>query len=144
MAQSNTKRLIQLSREQEEKMAAQAAQKVQNFVQEAAMIQGRRCEVMVALLAAQVTHAGVDALSESAIEKCRLAAHLAVAADARQKWSDLKLLFEELGINGPQPHLEWAAKQAGVTLFDAQPEESPIIQVTAVLPSNDELTKVVQ
>ncbi len=29
-----------------------------------------------------------------------------------------------MGVEGPQPHLEWAAKQVGVELF---PEASPIL-----------------
>lgn len=132
MTTKNTKRLIHLSKEQEEKMAAQSAQKIQAFIGEANQIQARRCEVMVALLAAEVTKNGVAATTEVEVEKARTLAHLAVDADARQKWNDLKKLFVELGVHGPQPHLEWAAKQLGITLFDEPAEsEGVIIEATA-------------
>ena len=67
-----------------------------------------------------------------------------VAADGTQKFEGLKSLFVELGVNGPIPALEWAAKQAGVTLFDVLPE-APEPMVKLAEPLNiEELTKVVQ
>ncbi len=112
------KRLIQLSKEQEERMAAQSVQKIQAFVNEASQIQSRRCEVAIGLLAAHVTARGIGATSNEDAVRCKELAEFIVEADARQKFTDLKKLFVELKINGPQPHLEWAAKQVGVTLFD--------------------------
>lgn len=125
------KRII-LSREQEERHAAQAVQKVQAFVNEANNIQARRCEVMVALLTAHVTHAGARSgalgggTTQADVDRCRELAHYAVQEDAKQKFSDLKQLFAELGIKGPQPHLEWAAKTVGVTLFDEPQLVQPV------------------
>lgn len=112
------KRLIHLTREQEERIAAQSAQKIQAFVNELNQVQARRCEVMTGLLIAHVTHHGVADIGPDAVEKCQKLAHALVDADARQKWSDLKGVFAELGIKGPQPHLEFAAKRVGVILFD--------------------------
>lgn len=131
------KRLIQLTREQEERMAAQSVQKVQTFVSEAAQIQSRRCEFLVTIVNAQVMYGGVDSVDLAA---CHLLANQAVEVDARQKWADLKALFTELGIHGPQPHLEWAAKQVGVTLFEALPEAPMLI----TQPSTEDILKVVQ
>lgn len=131
------KRMIHLSKEQEERIAAQSVQKIQAFIGEAAQIQSRRCEVMVALLSAAVTRDGVDKVN---VEKCRALAHEAVDADSRQKWTDLKALFAELAINGPQPHLEWAARQVGVVLFDNPPEEPNLIQPA----TTTDLSKVIQ
>lgn len=139
MKQYGDKRLIHLTKEQEERMAAQSVQKIQAFVGEAAQVQGRRCEVMVALLTAHVTKKGIRSLQPKDIEACRQAAHIAVEADCRQKFSDLKSLFKELGITGPQPHLEWAAKQVGVTLFDLPPP-TPIVQPVTV----QDASKVIQ
>jgi len=119
------KRLIQLSREQEERMAQQSVQKIQAFVGEANNVQARRCEVMVALLSAHTQHVGIQAVTTEDVATCKKAADLAVELDARQKFEELKRLFVELGIAGPQPHLEWAARQVGVTLFDEQPDEAP-------------------
>lgn len=113
------KRLIQLTQEQEERMAAQSAQKIQAFVGELAQVQSRRCEVMVALLSSHVTKAGIQDVSDADVEACLRVAHKAVEADSRQKWADLKAMFSELGVHGPQPHLEWAAKRVGVELFEA-------------------------
>lgn len=139
MVTRNTKRLIQISREQEERMAAQAHQKAQAFTNEANMIQARRCEIMVALMAAETTKNGVASLTPERIEQCRQAAHVAVDKDANQKFSDLKLLFKECGLSGPQPHLEWAARQVGVQLFDPE-EDAPLI----VEPTPEQLVKVIQ
>lgn len=128
------KRLIHISKEQEERMAAQSAQKIQAFAAEAAQVQGRRCELMGALLVAHVQDSGVPGSThdmEIVVERCRNLAHIAVDADSRQKWTDLKALFLELGVEGPQPHLEWAAKQVGVTLFD-EPAEEPLVQLATV------------
>lgn len=126
------KRLIHISKEQEERMAAQSAQKIQAFAAEAAQVQGRRCELMGALLVAHVTENGLPSNDfEGVVESARKLAHIAVDADSRQKWNDLKALFLELGVEGPQPHLEWAAKQVGVTLFD-EPAEEPLVQLATV------------
>lgn len=133
------KRLIHISKEQEERMAAQSAQKIQAFAAEAAQVQGRRCELMGALLVAHVGKVGIDKLTDTDVETCRKTADLAVDLDSKQKWTGLKALFLELGVEGPQPHLEWAAKQVGVTLFDPPAEES-LVQLATV----EAVEKVIQ
>lgn len=140
MTTATTKRrLIQISKEQEERMAAQAHAKAQAFTNEANMIQARRCEVMVALMSAETTKNGIDALTPERIEACRQAAHRAVDADAKQKFTDLKALFKHVGLTGPQPHLSWAAAQVGVELFDPE-EDAPLI----IEPTPEQLVKVIQ
>lgn len=125
-----TKRLIHVTKEQEERMAQQSHAKVQTFVNEANQIQARRFELSSALLIAEVTRNGSLSTSSSDVDRCRSLASKMVGDDSFQKWTDLKALFVELDVRGPQPALEWAAKQAGVTLFDPlpeAPEESLII-----------------
>lgn len=139
---------IILTREQKERHAAQAVQKIQAFVNEANNIQSRRCEVMVALLTAHVQHAGArrsalgfGGTSKEDVDHCRLLAHYAVEEDAKEKFNDLKTLFAELGIQGPQPHLEWAAAQVGITLFDqpAPPADEPKLIQPATIQAVPEL-----
>lgn len=132
------KRMIHLSEEQEKRMAEQAAGRIQSFANELAQVQSRRCELMAALLTAHVTKVGVDKLLDTDVMACSKAANLAIEADSFQKWTDIKAMFAELKIPGPQPHLEWAAKRVGVTLFDPVEEESLIHP-----PTVDELVKVV-
>lgn len=132
------KRLIHVTREQEEKMATQRIQGIQQFVGEAAQIQARRCEMTMALLTAHATRNGIGGTSAADAEACRQLAHLVVDSDSRQKWTDLKALFVELGVRGPQPHLEWSAKQCGVVLFD-EPVQSIVQEATPA-----ELLSVVQ
>ncbi len=135
------KRLIHLSKEQQEKMAAQSAQKIQAFIGEASQVQSRRFELASALLIAHVTKSGITETAADVVEQCRAVAALAVDADAKQKWSDLKVLFVEMGVAGPQPHLEWAAKQVGVTLFDEPVEEEG---ASIIVPATPEQVKVIQ
>jgi hypothetical protein len=118
MTTKNEKKRIILSQAQRENMAAQSHQKNQAFVGELNMVQSRRFEVGVALLAAHVTAKGAAATSLEDLQQCRHLAEQFVQLDAVQKWTGLKALAAEVGIEGPQPHLEWAAKQVGVELFE--------------------------
>ena len=100
-------------------------QKVQAFVNEANNVQSRRCEVMVALLTAQ---AGGRLLRRRRARRQLIADHCrpwqhyaAVEEDAREVATSKTP--RRFGIRGPQPHLEWAAAQVGVQLFDPLPEE---------------------
>lgn len=126
------KRLIHVTKEQEERMAAESHAKVQAHVNELNQVQSRRFELSVGLLIAEVTRAGFPVDNATMVANCRALASEMVEADARQKWTDLKALFEELGVRGPQDALEWGAKQRGVTLFDPLPErpESLIVAPT--------------
>lgn len=120
------KRLIHVTKEQEERMAQQAHAKVQAYVNELNQIQARRFELATALLIADVTKNGLGVTSQVkdlAVSTARELAAEMVEADAKQKWEGLKALFVELAVPGPQDALEWAAKQVGVTLFDVLPEE---------------------
>lgn len=121
------KRMIQLTREQEERMAAQSAQKIQAFANELAQVQSRRCELAAALLTAHVTLRGLDGTPMIFVASARQLATEAIREDSAQKWGAIKAMFAELGVEGPQPHLEWAAMQVGVKLFDPPPEK-PLIQ----------------
>ncbi len=133
-----TKKLIHLTKEMEEKMAQQSAQKIQSFANELAQVQSRRLELTTLLLQAEVTRSGIASVTETEISKCVKVARDAIEADSLQKWTDIAALFAELEVHGPQPHLEWAAKRVGVTLFEELPEE-PLIQPI----TTDELAKVV-
>ncbi len=131
MVTKNEKRRIILSKEQEEKHAAMSAQKAQAFVGELNMIQARRYETALTLLGAQVTHAGVASTTIEDVAKCRTLADELIRADAVQKWTGLKTLAAAVGIEGPQPHLEWAARQVGVQLFeDSSPILAPDVEVS--------------
>ncbi len=102
-------------------MAAQSAQKIQAFCSELAQVQSRRFDISNLVISAQVQFGGVDSVD---LDKVRELSQRLVDEDSRQKWRDLKALFKEMGVEGPQPHLEWAAKQVGIELFDAP---SPIL-----------------
>lgn len=117
----NEKKRIILSQAQRESMAAQSAQKIQAFCSELAQVQSRRFDISNLIISAQVQFAGVDSVDTA---KVRALAQKLVDEDSTQKWSDLRALFAEMGVEGPQPHLKWAAKQVGVTLF---PEASLIL-----------------
>ncbi len=116
MVTKNQKRLIHVTKEQEEKMAQQSAQKIQAYCSELAQVQSRRFDISNLIISAQVQFAGVDSVD---VDKVRALSQKLVDDDSRAKWTDLKALFAEMGVEGPQPHLEWAAKQVGVTLFEA-------------------------
>lgn len=121
-----------------QKMADRDAGKIQAFTNELGQVQSRRLELTTMLLQAAVTHSGLPKTDVEATALAKEAAFLAneaVALDCREKWSALRDLFAEMKFEGPQPHLEWAAKQVGVTLF----EESEILE-----PSADEIAKVIQ
>lgn len=140
MTTFKTKRLIQMSKEQEEKLANQRAESIQRYTNELAQVQGRRCELFAALLQAEITKNGaasIDAMGLACIHKL---ATDAMTLDTRQKWEGLRDLFNEMGFEGPQPHLAWAAKKSGVELFPAETEDKPLIQP----PTVDDLVKVVQ
>lgn len=128
------KRLIHVTKEQEERMAQQAHAKVQAYVNELNQMQARRFELATALLIADATKNGLGYTDGGAavVETARSVASAMVEADAKQKWEGLKALFAELSVPGPQDALEWAAKQVGVTLFDVLPEapESLIVAPT--------------
>lgn len=132
------KRLIHLSKEQEEKIASQKHQMIQNFVNELNQVQSRRFELGSALMISQAQYGGVESVD---VEGCRMKAQDAVDADAKQKWAGLKSLFAEMGVRGPIPALEWAAKQCGVTLFDPLPE-APLVEVAKL--DIESLSKVIQ
>jgi len=116
MTTKNEKKRIILSQAQRENMAAQSAQKIQAFCSELAQVQSRRFDISNLVISAQVQFGGVDSVD---VEKVRALSQKLVDMDSKQKWSDLKALFEEMGVEGPQPHLEWAAKQVGVQLFES-------------------------
>lgn len=123
------KRII-LSQAQREKMAEETGAKNQRFLGELNMIQSRRFECALTLLGAHVTRNGAMATTSEDVEQCRKLADALVQADAVQKWSGFKALAKEVGIEGPQPHLEWAAAQVGVEIFDPPEPESLIIAPT--------------
>lgn len=135
------KNLIHLSKEQEEKLAAQSHAKVQAFVNELNLVQSRRFELASALLIAK---AGRDNVGPEDVEACRALASEMVDADAKQKWSDLKAVFVDLNVQAPQPPLEFAAAKVGVTLFDVLPEEPAPLIINPSTEDMDALTKVVQ
>ena len=139
------KRSIILTKEQEEKIAQQNHQAIQNYVSELNQAQARRFELSSALLIATMTgkfEAAVD--GDALVSSCRAIAEKMVAADMLQKFTKLKELFAELCVRGPIPALEWGAKQAGVVLFDPLPEApEPLVKLAEPL-NIDELTKVVQ
>ena len=136
--QRYAKSKIYLTDKQKAQIAAQAHAKVQAFTNEANQVQSRRFELASALLIAQ---AGREAVGIADVAHARLIASELVNADAVQKWSDLKALFAELGMNEPQPPLEWAAKQVGVTLIEALPDEPESLILTA---DSATLEKVIQ
>jgi len=115
MTTKNEKRRIILSKEQEEKHAAQSAQKIQAYCSELAQTQSRRCDLLGLIVSAQVTHGGVSSVIVDDVEKL---ANTLERNNSRTKWTELRALFAEMGVEGPQPHLEWAAKQVGVQLFE--------------------------
>ncbi len=121
MTTKNQKRLIHVTKEQEERMAAQSAQKIQAYCSELAQVQSRRFDISNLVISAQVQHGGVASVDVDAV---RALSQKLVDDDSRQKWADLKALFVEMGVEGPQPHLEWAAKQVGIDLFE---KPSPIL-----------------
>ena len=125
------KRII-LSQAQREQMAEQSGQRNQRFVGELNMIQSRRFECALTLLGAHVTAKGVGEVTVADVEKCRTLAAALVQADAVQKWSGFRDMAEEVGIEGPQPHLEWAAKQVGVVLWEPDEEESMILSPNVI------------
>lgn len=116
MTTKNEKRRIIITKEQEEKMSAQSAQKIQAFLTELAQTQSRRCDLLGLIVSAQVTHGGVASVIVDDVEKL---ADVLERNNSKTKWTELRALFAEMGVEGPQPHLEWAAKQVGVRLFEA-------------------------
>lgn len=129
------KRLIHLSKEQEERMAQQKQQTIQNFVNELNQVQARRFELGSALMISQAQYGGVESVD---VDACRAKAYTAVEADAKQKWALLKALFAEMGVQGPVPSLEWAARQCGIELFEAP----SLIEVAKL--NTESLTAVIQ
>ncbi len=129
------KRSIILTKEQEEKIAQQNHQAIQNYVNELNQVQARRFELGSALLISAHTGSIGDTFDPDAlVTQCRATAEKMVAADMTQKFEGLKSLFRELDVRGPIPALEWAAKQAGVTLFDALPEApEPLVKLAEPL-----------
>ncbi len=120
------KRII-LSEAQRQNMAEQSSQRAQRFLGELNMIQSRRFEVALTLLGAHVTGKGAAATTNEDIAKVRALADELIRADAVQKWTGFRDMAEEVGIEGPQPHLEWAAKQVGVVIWEPEEEESLIL-----------------
>ncbi len=118
MTTKNEKRRIILTKEQEEKMAAQSAERVQAFANELGQVQSRRLELTTLIIQAEVTKNGAASMTPEVVAKCSEVARATIEGDSLQKWTDIKALFAELGVHGPQAHLEWAAKRVGVTLFE--------------------------
>ena len=138
------KRLIHVTKEQEERMARQSHERIQNFVNELNQMQARRFELTSGIVLASVTRDGLpggETDRVAMVNEARALANQVVESDAKQKWEALKSLFVELNVPAPQPPLEWAAKQVGVTLFDVLPEEP---EAMIVAPSTEELIKVTQ
>lgn len=124
MTTKNEKKRIFVTQEQQERMAAQSAQKIQAFANELSQVQSRRLELTGGLLTAHVTKHGLRDTTPADVQSAVLLAGEAVRLDSVQKWTGIAALFAELGVEGPQPHLEWAAKQVGVVMFpDAKPAE---------------------
>ena len=126
MTTKNQKRRIIITKEQEEKMAAMSAQKIQAFLGELAQVQSRRVDLLSLIVSAQVTHGGIGAVN---FEETFALAKSLVDADSRQKWTELAALFAEMAVEGPQPHLEWAAAKVGVELFPA----APMVQLAEIV-----------
>lgn len=125
----------------QQKQADRDAAKIQAFSNELGQVQSRRLELNTMLLQAAVTRDGLPNSEEQAALMTKAAMTLArntIEADCREKWTAIRDLFAELKFEGPQPHLEWAAKKVGVQLFD---EESRIIQPNEDLPAG---VKVIQ
>lgn len=145
------KRSIILTKEQEEKIAQQNHQAIQNYVNEMNQVQSRRLELASGILVASMTGGWTPNNVEDHVAICRKTADALVNADCAERFTRLKALFEELGVRGPIPALEWGAKQAGVTLFDPLPElewgakqaGEPLVKLAEPL-NIDELTKVIQ
>ncbi len=129
MTTKNEKKRIILSNEQRQKMADESAAYHQRFTGELNMVQSRRFEAALTLLGASVTKNGAAATTEADVEKCRALADQLVHSDAVQKWNGFRAMVVDLSMEGPQPHLEWAARQVGVELF---PPESPILSPTII------------
>lgn len=140
MVTKREKNRIILSQEQQERMAQQSAQKIQQFANELSQVQSRRLELTGSLLTAHVTKHGIRDTTPADVKACVEMAHAAVEADSLQKWTGIKALFAELGVHGPQPHLEWAAKKVGIVLFEEQAEDAPLI----VSPGAEDVLKVIQ
>jgi hypothetical protein len=138
MAKRRSDRKIIVPAEFQQKQADRDAAKIQAFSNELGQVQSRRLELTTLLLQAAVTRDGLPG-SRDEMERVAAAAsdlaRWAIERDCMEKWTALRDLFAELDFEGPQPHLEWAAKKVGVTLF----EESRILQPTEV-----EAPKVIQ